>query len=396
MGKITRKHIVLALLCLLAAAAAVFLFHRERLSGWEAPKALSFSQQRRIEGDILQIARDCRELRTAQPSRAEVDAMEARLIAQGHPVIDTDAVYPAYFSAPDPLRQFCADVSAGKDATQTLIRVGSDGGFTHLFFRHARGQTICILTRVGWGGENQPRVQSCETLTVYDMELSYWYFFFYRFFTAGDPHYIDYMQLRLAPPDRELYDLTRKYILPIGYQMVNFFLCDWSEGDWGGMSFNDLFEYLYIRETGEPQFSWVGYADPENPTRAILPAALFEDTVLTYFAISREELRELALYREDAVGYPWRPFFGDDLTTRSFPMCEPQVISATQNSDGALTLSVQVASPELKTDKLFCHEVVVRPLADGNFQYVSNRMTYVGQQGLPYHLPRFALDKPHA
>ena len=166
--------------------------------------------------------------------------------------------------------------------------------------------------------------------------------------------------------------------------MVNLFLCNWREGDWGDLSFNDLFEYLYEKDRGE-RFEW------SDLSSFMLPAELFESTVLPYFQISLEKFRKASGYDAEADAYPWRPVFGDDLTTWKYPMCEPEVVSRTRNSDGTLTLTVQVYSRELKTDRLFTHEVTVRLLENGGFQYTANRVTYVSDRGLPPSMPRFAL-----
>lgn len=45
------------------------------------------------------------------------------------------------------------------------------------------------------------------------------------------------------------------------------------------------------------------------------------------------------------------------------------------NTDGTITLTVQALSTDLKTDCLFAHEVTVRPLENGRFQYVGNKVT---------------------
>ena len=39
-------------------------------------------------------------------------------------------------------------------------------------------------------------------------------------------------------------------------------------------------------------------------------------------------------------------------------------------------------STDLKTDCLFAHEVTVRPLENGRFQYVGNKVTYQTEYGL--------------
>ncbi len=44
--------------------------------------------------------------------------------------------------------------------------------------------------------------------------------------------------------------MNRKYILPVGYEDNNLFLTDWSENDYGELSFEDLYEKLYGIEQG--------------------------------------------------------------------------------------------------------------------------------------------------
>lgn len=402
-GDFVKKRLKLLLpavmLCIaVLLAAIVWCLSREDLPGWEAPKALSSSRQRSVKRELMQIVQLCREAYPGTEgedagglSRESIDAMEAGLLDAGYPVVDTDETYPAYLGNPESLYAFWEDVCAGKDAAQTLIRISEDGGFWHTCLFQEKGERGCLLTHVVRDGENTAYVRTCELLPLYDMELTDWGIFYYRMYPADDPHYIDYSQLRLAPMDRELYDLNRKYIIPVGYQMVNLFLCDWWEGDWGALSFNDLFEYLYEMETGE-RFEWNGISNWDTTTRTTLPARLFESAVLPYFRIAPEDFREVCGYDEIRECYPWRPAFGDDLASWHYPMCEPEIQSQTVNDDGTITLAVQVYSPDLKTNRLFAHEITIRPLADGGFQYVGNRVTYVSDRGLPPNMARFDLD----
>lgn len=51
-------------------------------------------------------------------------------------------------------------------------------------------------------------------------------------------------------------------------------------------------------------------------------------------------------------------------------------------------------STDLKTDCLFAHEVTVRPLENGRFQYVGNKVTYQTEYGLPcFFVLRGELDE---
>lgn len=373
---------------LLLAALMLLLLPKERLAGWESPEELPSIWARQLKREILSMAQDCPAIPAGTLSQEAVDGIEDHLIRLGYAVEDSDGAYPSYLANTQGLRDFWASASAGKPAFTSFFRIREDGGFGVTGLLHENGETLCVLSRVQWDGDT-PCIRFLEVLPVYDMELADWGTFYYRLYPE-DPHYIDYMQLRLLPPNRENYDLCRKYILPIGYQMVNFFLVDWEEGNWGAMSFPDVFEYLYGLKTGQSSLNWTDYVDPGNRSRARIPQELFEDTMLSFFRISREELREQADWKEGS--YPWRTFFGDDVTSRSYPMCEPVVTGVTEHENGTVTLSVRVSSPEKKTDCLFSHAVTIRPLADGSFQYVSNQVTDVGQWGLPYRDSRFMLD----
>lgn len=395
MKKTLRSWLAAGILCAAALlAAVVLLLPREELPGWDAPEALSASQSRRVQKELIQIVQGYGTLSTRVDEdlmQEDIDAIEARLLAAGYPTVDTDEIYPEYLGNPESLYGFWEAARDGQDAAQTVIRVSEDGGFWHTYLFQEKGERGCLLTHVAWNGDNSAYVQSCELLPLYDIELADWGIFYYRMYPANDPHYVDYSQLRLVPVDHVLFDLNRKYIIPIGYQMANLFLCDWQEGDWGELALNDLFEYLYKKDTGQ-RYDWSKSSDWDTPTRILLPAQLFEATVLPYFRISLDAFREACEYDEVQECYPWRPVFGDDLTSRHYVMCEPEVLSQTQNGDGTITLTVQVYSPDLKTDRLFTHEVTVRPLTDGSFQYVGNRVTYVSDCGLPYNMARFDLD----
>lgn len=377
------KFLLPALLVLLAGS---FFLTREHLPGWDVPEELPAKYQRQIQDEILQA------FAVLDNTSENPDAQEAALIDAGLAVLDTDTVYPDYLANSDSLTAFWASVSAGKDSSVSLLRITEDQTLRHLFFLHEHGETLFFTTDAARDGDRKPYVLESGVMPVYDMELTDWGIFYYRIYPADDPHYIDYGQIRLQSADRELYDLSRKYVLPVGYQLVNLFLTDWQERDWGNLSFHDLLEALYTRNTGTT-LAWEQYPRVGYPSRIQIPAALFEDAILPYFQISLEEFRSICQYDEAAGCYPWKPIHGDDLTVWHYPMCEPEVMRCTENSDGTLTLDIQVYSPELKTDRLFCHQLTVRPLDEDRFQYVSNKVTYVSGRGLPPSMPRFELDE---
>ena len=79
---------------------------------------------------------------------------------------------------------------------------------------------------------------------------------------------------------------------------------------------------------------------------------------------------------EAEAGYPWVEL--SCVTWDYQPVMVPDVTAFQSNDDGTLTLTVEVISAEEGTDQLFTHELTVRPLAGGRFQYVSNRVVSGG------------------
>lgn len=52
----------------------------------------------------------------------------------------------------------------------------------------------------------------------------------------------------------------------------------------------------------------------------------------------------------------------------------PEVISYEENRDGTIKLTVNAVWTEGNLENAFCHEVIIRPLENGDFQYVSNHV----------------------
>ncbi len=331
---------------------------------------------------LLQRLCTARVLQTVQAAAAEnsVDEAEAALIAQGFSVLDSDPVYPGYLANSRNLQDFCQ----GKRENAALLQCTEGRGIQQLLFlRQGETAWFCIT-----GPDPVDGNLRTEKLPVYDMTLSDQGIVYYRCYPEGDPHYIDYNAIRLEPVNRQDYDLLRKYILPMGYQMVNLFLTDWQEGEWDRVSLTDTLEFFYTMQTGEemPWQQWQG-----STSRIFVPGDIFEETILPWFALTKEQLWQLCDFDPETGCYPWRPVHGDQLVTWSYPMCEPELISCRNNPDGTWTLEIQVRSPEKRGELLFSHQVTIRELETG-FQYVGNRITYVSGYGLPVTLPRFQLD----
>ena len=209
--------------------------------------------------------------------------------------------------------------------------------------------------------------------------------FYYRLFPAGDKHYADFQLIRTTAPDKAYFAALEQYILPVDYYYVNLLITDWSEPDFSGVSFNDLFDRLFSLQKGsQPDVS--RYSQDEAGIYRI-PAAEFEAAVLPYFDLSPQALRDAAGFDAETETYPWRPIETNDMERYAYPAVEPYITKIRNNADGTKTLLVSVLSTDIPTDCLFSHELTVRD-TPGGFQFVSNRVTYQTELGLPNGEPR--------
>ena len=369
----------------LVLLGAILYLGRNRPAGMPLPQ---FWQASRQIHQALQLVKSTQPDLSVPLDQAQIDQLEALLAESGFAVLDTDAVYSDYLANPQGLRQFWERASQGESAAQTVFHI-QDSYFSCLHFFRSRGENRCLTARLGWQSGGSALWTDAQCLPLYDMALVQDNTFYYRLYPAGDPHYIDYAQLSLTPPNRELEDLCRKYISCVGYRFVNLFLVSWQEGDWGQLSFCDLFEYLYPLRQGKT--ITLDQFPPEGDGFYRVPAAVLEDTICPFFQIGVEEFRQRCPRLED--DYLWKAVHGNDVTGWKLPLFLPEVTACTQNSDGTMTLSVQVRCPEYKTNDLFTHEVTVRPTASG-FQYVANRVTS-GWDSLPPSGSRVSLFGLH-
>lgn len=322
-------------------------------------------------------------------SQQSIDAIEARLLERGLDVIDSSADCPGYFVNAEHFRQFWDSVQRDEKASQEVIAIRDSGALSYRLLTHQDGTTYVYSLVYSLAGDEDP---DYEMHQVYGAELTEQGNFYYRINPEDDCHYANYTLIRLQKPDQELWELYSKYILAGGYTATNIFLTDWTEDDFSPLCFNDLWEYVYRYRTGT-QFWPDGCAYDKSRNCYLIPAAEFESAVLPFFKLDAQTLRQLADYDAQTDSYPWRQVESNDYAFYlSYYTIEPEVTACRTNADGTLALTVEARSTDLGIDCLFSHEVTVRPMEDGGFQFVGNRVLSQTEKGLPYCEPRLTWD----
>lgn len=315
-----------------------------------------------------------------------VDEIENLLIDKGYPVMNSDSKYPSFLENSESLYEFWDKVSKNEDSEQELISIALTGELYYTALHHIDGKKYRDFVGVGWSEDNKPTITTETHTEIMDWELITETDFYYQIIYPPRVPFEDYAFVRLKPMDKTLYDLTEKYISPIGYLSNNMFVSEWNYNDYGHLSFNDLLEFFY-RVRNDDFFYEDNFETVREPYfHTYIPAELFEETVLPYFDISLQEFRKRSLYDSEKNVYPWQEICCDNVT--DYPSVEPEVVSCKENDDNTITLTVNVRCNDYKTDKLFTHEVVIRELDNGQYQYLSNKITYKSDIELPPDRPR--------
>ena len=293
----------------------------------------------------------------------------------GYPAVDSRNQVD--MTQADQVVEFCEIVETQGEAEITIIEVGYSGGFVKYDLNTKDGKVNVVNTCYKYENGNMQREATISyqaenwsyTKEGYLMFSGVWFSEELYLLTLSGAE--EHTALRVQPLDETYRELSRKYLLSIGFEQNNMFLVDWSEDDFGELNFYDMFDLLYPKVYGT-NIPYV--ADDNLGVGAVyqIPKDDFERVILPYFNIDSETLQSKTIYNAEDKTYEYKPRGFEEVEYPEYPYSE--VIGFTENGDGTLTLTANVVFPYVGDSKVYAHEVVVRPLENGGVQYVSNRI----------------------
>ena len=293
----------------------------------------------------------------------------------GYPAVDSRN--QINMTEPEKVVKFCEKVDAQEEAEITILEISYLGGFVKYDLHTKDGNVDVVRSYYKYENGNMKR----EVTGSYQAE--YWnytedgYLMFSGVWFSEELYVLtlsgaeEHTALRVQPLDETYRELSRKYLLPIGFEQNNMFIVDWSEDDFGDLNFYDMYDLLYQKING----TYTPYvADDNLGVGAVyrIPKDDFESVIMAYFNIDSETLQSKTIYYAEDETYEYKPRGFEEVEYPEYPYSE--VVGFTENSDGTLTLTANVVFPYAGDSKVYAHEVVVRPLENGSVQYVSNRI----------------------
>ena len=338
-------------------------------------------QQQNVKDNEDEIIEICSQLYKKASEENKIADLETvriivnRLGENGYPAVDSRNQID--MTEAEQVEWFCEMVDTQEEAEITIIEVSYLGGFVKYDLETKDGNVDVVRSYYKYENGNMKR----EVTGSYQAE--YWnytedgYLMFSGVWFSEELYVLElsgaeeHTALRVQPLDETYRELSRKYLLPIGFEQNNMFIVDWSEDDFGDLNFYDMYDLLYPKVNG----TYTPYvADDNLGVGAVyrIPKDDFESVIMAYFNIDSETLQSKTIYYAEDETYEYKPRGFEEVEYPEYPYSE--VVGFTKNSDGTLTLTANVVFPYAGDSKVFAHEVVVRPLENGGVQYVSNRI----------------------
>ena len=293
----------------------------------------------------------------------------------GYPAVDSRN--QINMTEPEKVVEFCEKVDAQEEAEITIIEVSYLGGFVKYDLKTKDGNVDVVRSYYKYENGNMKREVTGSYQTEYWNYTEDGYLMFSGVWFSEELYVLtlsgaeEHTALRVQTLDETYRELSRKYLLPIGFEQNNMFIVDWSEDDFGDLNFYDMYDLLYQKING----TYTPYVADDNLGVGAVYRILkddFESVIMAYFNIDSETLQSKTIYYAEDETYEYKPRGFEEVEYPEYPYSE--VVGFTENSDGTLTLTANVVFPYAGDSKVYAHEVVVRPLENGSVQYVSNRI----------------------
>ncbi len=193
---------------------------------------------------------------------------------------------------------------------------------------------------------------------------------------------------RVQPLDKTCRELNRKYVMPLGYALNNLLITNWDNQNYTELDFYDLYEKMYYMKYGKQVPYEANYGGAEYE----VPKDEFEEVIKTYLPFSNSEIEKGTFYNSENRTFRYRP---RGLYDCEFPY-EPysEVISYEKLQDGTLKLTIEAVWEIRMLDQAITSELMIKPMEDGSFQYLSNKVIRSDQNAnAGWYMPRLTEEE---
>lgn len=337
-----------------------------------------YKESEKLAGSYQEIYNKAREEESLESLEVRENIIKA-LGDQGYSVVDTDNQIDMLHA--EQVEKFVEKAQNKDEGTVTILTVDTEGGFMRYDLITKEGDIKIQRSGLNWK-EEKPVGENYDLFPSPTWKYTDKGYLMLEHYQPevydGSPGQI---AIRVKPMDSICRELNQKYVLPLGYYSNNMLISNWNESNVSELDFYDLYETMYQMEYGQV----VPYAGDYGGMEYQIPKAEFEEPILHYMKLDDAEIENQCMYDGETNEYCYRPrgLYDSQLPYGPYP----EVTAYQKQDDGNIKLTVEAVWTRMKTDCAITSELVVRPLESGGFQYVSNKVTQVGEDinmGLVY------------
>ena len=275
---------------------------------------------------------------------------------------------------------FLEDCTAGKSGFVVIYEIHDDGGIGRMKFIFDGTDMYVVSARSVWNENGRSGMSDISYTRIKEWKYTNKGWFCYELCVPEPPEVSEIMDgsclIRVKPMTEEQREMSERCVRGLGYQGQNLLCSNWNAENMSELDYNGMFEYLYGMKYGEK-------FNPEDYPNGI-PKEEFESLIMEYLPVTKEQIREYAVFDEENQTYYWARLGCFNYAPTFFGTSLPEVVNIKENEDGTITLTVEaVCDMVICDDAVITHELTVRFAEDGSFQYLGNEILNDGIMHIP-------------
>ena len=285
---------------------------------------------------------------------------------------------------------FLAKAQKKQKGSGVIYEVHSEGSIGREKFIYDGKEMFLLASNASWDDNGKPIITFVSYTRIKKWRYSRKGWFCYELCVPEYPEVTEMVDgsclIRIKPMSDNKRKLSRKCVRGLAYQGNNILCSNWDQEHMQKIDYNGLYEYLYAMKY-KKKFNGKKY--PSG-----IPKDQFEQLIMEYLPVSREEIEKYASYNEKKKTYDWMRLGCFNYAPNFFGTSIPEVIKIKHNSNGTVTLTVDaVCEMVLCNEAVITHELTVKFNKDGSFRYLGNKILNGGIKKIPEYQYRILNEK---
>ena len=285
---------------------------------------------------------------------------------------------------------FLAKAQEKQKGSGVIYEVHSEGSIGREKFIYDGKEMFLLASNASWDDNGKPIITFVSYTRIKKWRYSRKGWFCYELCVPEYPEVTEMVDgsclIRIKPMSDNKRKLSRKCVRGLAYQGNNILCSNWDQEHIQKIDYNGLYEYLYAMKY-KKKFNGKKY--PSG-----IPKDQFEQLIMEYLPVSREDIEKYASYNEKKKTYDWMRLGCFNYAPNFFGTSIPEVTKIKHNSNGTVTLTVDaVCEMVLCNEAVITHELTVKFNKDGSFRYLGNKILNGGIKKIPEYQYRILKEK---